>query len=52
MDITFLIIQGILTLGAFIAGAYIYHRGTMDKPPLPLDFNKQEIEAQPEWDQV
>ena len=52
MDIPFFIIQGILTLGAFIAGAYIYHRGTMDKPPLPLDFNKQEIEAQPEWDQV
>ena len=52
MDITFILIQGILTLLAFIAGAYVYHRGTMDKPPLPLNFNKQEIEAQPEWDQV
>lgn len=52
MDITFFLIQGTLTLLAFIAGAYVYHRGTMDKPPLPLDFNKQEVEAQPEWDQV
>ena len=52
MDITFFLIQGTLTLLAFIAGAYVYHCGTMDKPPLPLDFNKQEVEAQPEWDQV
>jgi len=52
MDLTTFILQSFITLVAFIMGAFVYHKGTMVKPPLSLDFNKPEIEKQPEWDQV
>ncbi len=52
MDLTTFILQSFTTLVAFIMGAFVYHKGTMVKPPLSLDFNKPEIEQQPEWDQV
>ena len=52
MDITTFIIQSIITLVAFIMGAFVYHKGTMVKPPLSLDLNKEEIQRQPEWDQL
>jgi len=52
MDITTFIIQSFITLIAFIMGAFVYHKGTMVKPPLSLDLSKPEIERQPEWDQL
>lgn len=52
MDLTTFIIQSLITLVAFIMGAFVYHKGTMVKPPLSLDFNKEDIQRQPEWDQL
>jgi uncharacterized membrane protein YhfC len=52
MDITFLIIQGIITLLSFLIGAFVYHRGLTDQAPLSLDLNSQEPEPEADWDQL
>jgi hypothetical protein len=52
-EITLYIVQGIITLIAFYLGAWIYHRGQMDKSPSPtLNLNQTETEELPNWDQV
>jgi len=52
-EITLYIVQGIITLIAFYLGAWIYHRGQMDKSPSPiLNLNQTEPEETPNWDQV
>lgn len=52
-DIIYIIIQGCLTLIAFFAGAWVYHRGETRTAPVPsLDLNKQEQEPTHDWDQV
>lgn len=52
-DITFYIVQGIITLSAFYLGAWVYHRGQTSKPLSPsLNLNQTETEELPNWDQV
>ena len=52
-EITLYIVQGIITLIAFYLGAWIYHRGQMDRSPSPtLNLNQTEPEETPNWDQV
>jgi hypothetical protein len=52
-NVSFYIAQGLITLTAFYLGAYVYHRGQMNKPPSPLlDLDKQEEQQQADWDEV
>ena len=52
-ELYLLLVVGLLNLSSFLLGAWVYHRGQIDKPPTPvLNLNKQEPEAEPEWDQI
>jgi len=52
-EIYLLLTVGLLTLSSFLLGAWVYHKGQTDTPPVPfLNLNKKEPEAEPEWDQI
>jgi hypothetical protein len=52
-DVTYIIIQGLMTLLAFILGAWVYHRGEQNRAPLPsINLNKKEPEPSVDWDHV
>ena len=42
-EITYLIVQGIITLFAFYLGAWVYYRGQMDRSP-DLDYSFDDFE--------
>ena len=52
-EVSFYLVQGIITLSAFFLGAYVYHRGQINKPPSPiLNLDKQEEQPQANWDEL
>jgi len=46
------IVQGILCILSFIAGAYIYRKGIDQAPVFPFNPNKKEPESTQAWDEV
>tara|TARA_Y100001938_G_scaffold121963_1_gene169990 strand:- start:1728 stop:1892 length:165 start_codon:yes stop_codon:yes gene_type:complete len=52
-EVSFYIAQGFITLTAFFLGAFVYHRGQINKPPSPsINLNKSEEHPQANWDEL
>tara|TARA_R100001510_G_scaffold38908_1_gene35308 strand:- start:15222 stop:15386 length:165 start_codon:yes stop_codon:yes gene_type:complete len=52
-EVSFYIAQGFITLTAFFLGAFVYHRGQINKPPSPsINLNKPEEHPQANWDEL
>jgi len=47
-----IIIQGLLCIISFIAGAFVYRRGVEQAPLFPFNPYKKEIESTQSWDEV
>lgn len=52
-EVSFYLVQGLVTLTAFFLGAWVYHRGQTDRSPSPnLNLNQPDEHPQANWDEL
>ena len=52
LGIGIIIIQGMLCIISFIAGAFVYRRGVEQSPLFSFNPDKKEIQSTQSWDEV